>query len=135
HIDKLDPTSRAKLNMPESVFVFPAKHFVTSEDERLRAIEDIKLELEEQLAKFKREEKLLEAERLKRRTLHDLARIRELGYTTGIENYSRHFDRRKAGEAPYTLLSYFPHKKDGSADFLTVIDESHVTVPQIGGMY
>lgn len=135
HIDKLDPVSRAKMSEPESVFVFPAKHFVTDEDERLRAIEDIKLELEEQLAKFKREEKPLEAERLKRRTLHDIALIRELGYTSGIENYSRHFDGRKAGQPPHTLLSYFPHKKDGSADFLTVIDESHVTVSQIGGMY
>lgn len=135
HIDQLDPVSRAKVREPKSVFVFPAKHFITSEDERNRAIEDIKLELEEQLARFKREEKLLEAERLKRRTLHDIALIRELGYTTGIENYSRHFDGRKAGEPPHTLLSYFPHKKDGSADYLTVIDESHVTVPQIGGMY
>ncbi len=135
HIDHLDPVSRAKRSEPQSVFVFPAKHFVTGEDERLRAIEDIKLELEEQLAKLKREEKPLEAERLKRRTLHDLARIRELGYTSGIENYSRHFDGRKPGEPPFTLLSYFPHKKDGSADFLTVIDESHVTVPQIGGMF
>jgi excinuclease ABC subunit B len=134
-IEQLDPVSRAKIAEPTSVFVFPAKHFVTSEDERNRAIEDIKLELEEQLAKFKREEKPLEAERLKRRTLHDLALIRELGYTSGIENYSRHFDGRKPGEPPHTLLSYFPHKKDGSADFLTVIDESHVTVPQIGGMY
>ena len=89
----------------------------------------LKLELEEQLAKFKREEKPLEAERLKRRTLSDLALIREIGYTSGIENYSRHFDGRKAGEPPYTLLSYFPK------DFLTMIDESHVTVPQIGGMY
>ncbi len=134
-IHQLDPVSRALMREPSSVFVFPAKHFITSEDERDRAIEDIKLELEEQLAKFKREEKPLEAERLKRRTLHDLALIRELGYTSGIENYSRHFDGRKAGEPPHTLLSYFPHKKDGSADFLTVIDESHVTVPQIGGMY
>ena len=134
-IDKLDPVSRAKIMECRSVFVFPAKHFVTSEEERIRAIEDIKLELEEQLAKFKREEKPLEAERLKRRTLHDLALIRELGYTSGIENYSRHFDGRAPGEPPHTLLSYFPHKKDGSADFLTVIDESHVTVPQIGGMY
>jgi excinuclease ABC subunit B len=134
-IEQLDPVSRAKIAEPESVFVFPAKHFVTSEDERLRAIEDIKFELEEQLAKFKREEKPLEAERLKRRTLHDMALIRELGYTSGIENYSRHFDRRSPGEPPHTLLSYFPHKKDGSADFLTVIDESHVTVSQIGGMY
>lgn len=128
-IHKLDPVSRAKQSEPKSVFVFPAKHFITSEDERDRAIADIKLELEEQLAKFKREEKPLEAERLKRRTLHDLALIRELGYTSGIENYSRHFDGRKAGEPPFTLLSYFPK------GFLTVIDESHVTVPQIGGMY
>ncbi|MFA6502799.1 MAG: excinuclease ABC subunit UvrB [Candidatus Paceibacterota bacterium] len=134
-IDQLDPVSRAKMKEPKSVFVFPAKHFVTNEDERDRAIADIKLELEEQLAKLKREEKPLEAERLKRRTLHDLALIKELGYTSGIENYSRHFDGRKAGEPPFTLLSYFPHKKDGSPDFLTVIDESHVTVPQIGGMY
>ena len=134
-IDQLDPVSRALVKESDSVFVFPAKHFVTSEDERNRAIEDIKLELDEQLAKFKREEKPLEAERLKRRTLHDLALIRELGYTSGIENYSRHFDGRKAGEPPFTLLSYFPHKKDGSPDFLTVIDSSHVTVSQIGGMY
>ncbi len=128
-LDKLDPVSRAKIAEPTSVFVFPAKHFVTNEEERLRAIEDIKLELAEQLAKFKREEKPLEHERLKRRTLHDIALIRELGYTSGIENYSRHFDGRSPGEPPYTLLSYFPK------DFLTVIDESHVTVPQIGGMY
>lgn len=146
-IEQLDPVSRAKRADLTSVFVFPAKHFVTSEAERLRAIEDIKLELEEQLAKFKREEKPLEAERIKRRTLHDLALIRELGYTSGIENYSRHFDRRAPGEPPHTLLSYFPcsakatqgrpHTHDGSCspDFLTVIDESHVTVPQIGGMY
>jgi excinuclease ABC subunit B len=134
-IDQLDPVSRAKMREPKSVFVFPAKHFVTSEEERARAIEDIKLELEEQLAKFKREEKPLEAERIKRRTLHDLALIRELGYTSGIENYSRHFDGRAPGQPPHTLLSYFPHKKDGSADFLTAIDESHVTVSQIGGMY
>ena len=135
HIDQLDPISRAKIAEPDSVFVFPAKHFVSDEAARLRAIENIKLELEEQLAKLKREEKPLEAERLKRRTLHDLALIREMGYTTGIENYSRHFDGRKAGEPPSTLLSYFPHNKDGSADFLTIIDESHVTVSQIGGMY
>ncbi|HUY62814.1 MAG TPA: excinuclease ABC subunit UvrB [Candidatus Paceibacterota bacterium] len=134
-IDLLDPVSRAKLSEPASVFIFPAKHFVTSEVERNRAIEDIKAELEEQLAKFKREEKPLEAERLKRRTLSDLAMIREIGYTSGIENYSRHFDGRKAGEPPSTLLSYFPHTKDGAPDFLTVIDESHVTIPQIGGMY
>ncbi len=129
HIDQLDPVSRAKRAEPKTVFVFPAKHFITSENERARAMIDIKLELEEQLAKFKREEKPLEAERLKRRTHYDLALIREVGYTSGIENYSRHFDGRKPGEPPFTLLSYFPK------NFLTVIDESHVTVPQIGGMY
>ena len=131
-IHQLDPVSRALMREPKSVFVFPAKHFITSEEDRDRAIADIKLELDEQLAKFKREEKPLEAERLKRRTLHDLALIRELGYTSGIENYSRHFDGRKPGEPPYTLLSYF---KRCDSQFLTVIDESHVTVPQIGGMY
>ncbi|MBU6490550.1 excinuclease ABC subunit UvrB [Patescibacteria group bacterium] len=134
-IDQLDPVSRARMAEPKSVFVFPAKHFVTSEEKRDSALKNIKLELDEQLAKFKREEKPLEHERLKRRTLHDIALIRELGYTSGIENYSRHFDGRAAGEPPHTLLSYFPHKKDGAPDFLTVIDESHVTVSQIGGMY
>lgn len=135
NIYQLDPISRAQIAEPQSIFIFPAKHFVTGEEERMRALDDIKLELDEQLAKFKREEKPLEYERLKRRTLHDIALIRELGYTNGIENYSRHFDGRKKGEPPYTLLSYFPHKKDGSPDFLTVIDESHVTVSQIGGMF
>ncbi|HEY0010553.1 MAG TPA: excinuclease ABC subunit UvrB [Candidatus Paceibacterota bacterium] len=135
HIEFLDPVSRAKTADVDNVFVFPAKHFVTSEDERNRALEDIRAELDERLAQLKREEKLLEHERLKRRTLHDIALIRELGYTNGIENYSRHFDGRAPGEPAHTLLSYFPHKKDGTADFLTIIDESHVTIPQIGGMY
>jgi excinuclease ABC subunit B len=134
-IEQLDPISRAKIADHDSVFVFPAKHFVSDDDERQRAIQDIQAELDERLAQLKREEKLLEAERLKRRTQHDLAMIREIGYTNGIENYSRHFDGRAPGEAPHTLLSYFPHKADGSADFLTVLDESHVTVSQIGGMY
>ncbi len=134
-IECLDPVSRAKTGEPESLFVFPAKHFVSSEEDRNRAIEDIKRELDERLETFKREEKVLEYERIKRRTLHDLALIREIGYTGGIENYSRHFDGREPGEPPHTLLSYFPKKADGSPDFLTVIDESHVTVTQIGGMY
>jgi excinuclease ABC subunit B len=134
-IEQLDPISRAKITEHDSVFIFPAKHFVTNEDERKRAIEDIQAELDERLAQLKREEKPLEHERLKRRTTHDIALIREMGYTSGIENYSRHFDGRAPGEAPHTLLSYFPHKKDGTADFLTVLDESHVTVSQIGGMY
>ncbi|HYE23229.1 MAG TPA: excinuclease ABC subunit UvrB [Candidatus Paceibacterota bacterium] len=134
-VECLDPITRAKTGSPDSIFVFPAKHFVTSEQERNRALEDIKAELDERLAQLKREGKELEHERLKRRTLHDLSLIRELGYTTGIENYSRHFDGRSPGEPPHTLLSYFPHAKDGSPEFLTVIDESHVTVSQIGGMY
>ncbi|MCE9644276.1 excinuclease ABC subunit UvrB [Candidatus Parcubacteria bacterium] len=134
-ISLIDAISRSILDTLQSFFLFPAKHFVTPEDERLRAIDDIKAELEAQLKKFKSEEKVLEHERIKRRTSYDLALIREVGYCNGIENYSRHFDGRKAGEAPYTLLSYFPKKADGSPDFLTIIDESHVTVPQIGGMY
>jgi len=134
-IDALDAISRVKTGTPTSLFVFPAKHFVTSEEERERAVADIRSELDAQLAKFKREEKPLEAERLKRRTLTDISFIREIGYTNGIENYSRHFDGRSSGEPPHTLLSYFPHKKDGTADFLTIIDESHVTVPQISGMF
>lgn len=134
-IECLDPISRALTSTPDSLFVFPAKHFVSDEDTRARAIETIQLELEERLAQLKREEKPLEYERLKRRTQYDIAMIREMGYTSGIENYSRHFDGREAGEPAHTLLSYFPHKPDGTPDFLTVIDESHVTVTQIGGMY
>lgn len=134
-ITKIDAITRAIITEPETFFLFPAKHFVTPEDERKVAYEDIKLELDLQLKKFKKEGKLLEAERLKRRTEHDLALIKEIGYCNGIENYSRHFDRRKPGEAPYTLLSYFPHTKEGKPDFLTLIDESHVTIPQINGMY
>jgi len=134
-ITKIDPVTREIIDEPDVFFLFPAKHFVTPEDERKVAYEDIKLELDLQLKKFKKEGKLLEAERIKRRTEHDLAMIREVGYCNGIENYSRHFDRRKSGEAPYTLLSYFPHKIDGSPDFLTIIDESHVTIPQLNGMY
>lgn len=134
-ITKIDATTRALIEDVSVFYLFPAKHFVTPEAERKRAMVDIKSELQEQLAVFKKEEKLLEFQRLERRTTHDLALIREIGYCNGIENYSRHFDGRSAGEAPYTLLSYFPHTADGSPDFLTVIDESHVTIPQLGGMF
>ncbi len=134
-ITKIDEVTREIISEPDVFFLFPAKHFVTPEAERKLAIADIEVELKEQLVKFKKEGKLLEAERIKRRTQHDLALMREVGYCNGIENYSRHFDRRKPGEAPYTLLSYFPHKDDGTPDFLTIIDESHVTVPQMNGMY
>lgn len=135
NITKIDAISRAIIEEPEVFFLFPAKHFVTPEDERQVAINEIKFDLDERLKVFKKEGKLLEAERLRRRTNYDLALMREVGFCNGIENYSRHFDRRKPGEAPYTLLSYFPHTPDGRPDFLTIIDESHVTIPQINGMY
>jgi excinuclease ABC subunit B len=134
-IQTLDAVSRMVRAEPKTLFIFPAKHFVSTEDQVKRAIESIKAELVDQLAKFEKEGKLLEAERLKRRTTYDIAMIREVGYASGIENYSRHFDGRAPGEPPFTLISYFPKKADGSPDFLTIIDESHVTIPQIGGMY
>ncbi|HEC32914.1 MAG TPA: excinuclease ABC subunit UvrB [Candidatus Kaiserbacteria bacterium] len=131
----LDAISRQIIEKNDSMFLFPAKHYVTPEHERKQAMEDIKKELNKQLKKFGQEGKILEEERLRRRTIQDWALIREIGYCNGIENYSRHFDRRNEGEPPYTLLSYFPHKEDGAPDFLTIIDESHVTIPQLGGMY
>lgn len=135
HISIMDGVTRNILETIQSFFLFPAKHFVTPEAEIKRAIKSIKAELAQRLKELEKEGKILEAERLKRRTSYDLAMIKEVGYTNGIENYSRHFDNRKEGEPPYTLLSYFPHKADGSPDFLTIIDESHVTIPQLGGMY
>jgi excinuclease ABC subunit B len=134
-IEELDPISRVLRTEHNALFLFPAKHFITPEDERKRAIKDIQAELQIRLTELEKKGNVLEHERLKRRTNHDLALMREVGYCNGIENYSRHFDGRSEGEPPSTLLSYFPRNKDGSADFLTVIDESHVTVPQIGGMY
>ena len=135
-IQKLDATTRQVLEDDVAVFfLFPAKHFITTDENQKRAIKTIQEELKEQLAYFEKEGKVLEADRIKRRTSYDLAMIREVGYCNGIENYSRHFSGRAPGEAPDTLLSYFPHKADGSPDFLTIIDESHVTVSQIGGMY
>ncbi|MBX4189094.1 excinuclease ABC subunit UvrB [Candidatus Parcubacteria bacterium] len=134
-ISRIDGVTRSIISEPEVFFLFPAKHFITAEDQLERAFNSIKSELTDQLELFKKEGKILEADRLKRRTSYDLALIREVGYCNGIENYSRHFSGKKPGEAPDTLLSYFPHKADGSPDFLTIIDESHVTIPQIGGMY
>jgi len=131
----IDATTRADMGDVQSVFLFPAKHYVTPENERGRAIDDIKRELKDRLAYFERAGKILEAERIKRRTNHDLALIREVGYCNGIENYSSHFDGRKPGTPPFSLLEYFPKTADGKPDFLTIIDESHVSVSQIGGMY
>ncbi len=134
-IEKIDAITRAIVDEPKSLFLFPAKHFLTPEDERKRAIAAIKGELADRLKVLAKEGKPLEAERLRRRTTYDLAMIKEVGYCNGIENYSRHLSGREEGDPPDTLLSYFPHTKDGKPDFLTVIDESHVTIPQIGGMY
>ncbi|MBP6884290.1 MAG: excinuclease ABC subunit UvrB [Candidatus Pacebacteria bacterium] len=131
----VDPVSSRILEEVKDIFLFPAKHFMTNDAQQKSAIKSIQAELKTQLAKFEKEGKLLEAQRLKRRTTYDLAMIKEIGYCNGIENYSRHLSGKKVGEAPETLLSYFPHKADGTPDFLTVIDESHVTVPQLGGMF
>ncbi|RXZ69268.1 excinuclease ABC subunit UvrB [Agromyces albus] len=113
----------------DAVPVFPGSHYVASTDVMQRAIGTIRLELEERLAELEREGKLLEAQRLRMRTTFDLEMMEQIGFCSGIENYSRHIDGRAAGEAPHCLLDYFPD------DFLVVIDESHVTVPQIGAMY
>src|SRR3989338_4625526 len=126
---KVDPVTSVILNEEDSIFLFPTKHFITDKDQKDKAIKLIKTELASQLKFFEKEGKVLEAERLKRSTNYDLEMIREVGYCNGIENYSRLFSGKKAGEPPETLLSYF------GGDFLTIIDESHVTLPQLGGMY
>ncbi len=128
-IRKIDAVSSSIVSELKVFFLFPAKHFITDDVQAKKAQQSIKEELNERLEALKKAGKFLEAERLKRRTTYDLAMIKEIGYTNGIENYSRHFSGKKMGEAPDTLLSYFPK------GFLTIIDESHVTVPQIGGMY
>jgi excinuclease ABC subunit B len=132
-IAKVDPVSSHVLAEEEGIFLFPAKHFITEKGQVEKAVKNIKAELATQLKKFEKEGKLLEAERIKRRTNYDLAMIREIGYCNGIENYSRHLSGKKEGEAPETLLSYFP--SEGKGGFLTIIDESHVTLPQLNGMY
>ncbi len=113
----------------EHIAIFPASHFVTREEKLKVAMENIKKELQEQLEKFREEDKLLEAQRLEQRTNYDLEMMEEMGFCSGIENYSRHLTLREAGSTPYTLIDYFPN------DSLIVIDESHVTLPQIRGMY
>ncbi len=128
-IEQIDPVTRKVKRAVEDVWIFPAKHFITLGPERERAIRLIRQELKERVEWFEKNGKLLEAERLDRRTKFDLEMIENLGYCNGIENYSRPLSGRKAGAAPDTLFSYFPD------DFLLVIDESHVTVPQLGGMY
>ncbi len=111
------------------VEIFPARQFITDEDKLGQAINNIETELSERIAYFKERKMLLEAQRIEQRTLYDLEMLKEVGYTSGVENYSRHLDGRIAGDPPWTLLDYFP------GDYLLVIDESHMTVPQIRGMY
>ena len=134
-IEKIDVVSRALMENIDLFYLFPAKHFITDSEQQKNALKTIKAELGDRLKELLKQGKVLEHERLKRRTNYDLAMIREIGYCNGIENYSRHFSGKLEGDPPETLLSYFPHNADGNADFLTIIDESHVTVPQIGGMY
>jgi excinuclease ABC subunit B len=149
HIVELDPVSREVRNDGDkrpTIFIFPAKHFISNDEQSAHAIETIKAELEARLKELNKAGKMLESERLKRRVKYDLSMIREIGYTNGIENYSRHFSGKMPGEPPDSLLSYFPHRKATEAerksgagefvpDFLTIVDESHVTIPQLNGMY
>lgn len=128
-LTQLHPLTGEVLKELESVSVFPATHYAASPETMRRAVLDIRTELEERVSWFEKNGKLLEAQRIRMRTTYDLEMMEQLGFCSGIENYSRHIDGREQGEPPNCLLDYFPD------DFLTVIDESHVTVPQIGGMY
>ena len=126
---RLNPVTGEIIDEMSELMVFPATHYVTERERMLKAIDGIEEELGSRLAELEGSGKLLEAQRLRMRTNYDLEMMREIGFCSGIENYSRHLDGRAPGEAPYTLLDYFPK------DYLTIIDESHVTVPQIGGQY
>jgi excinuclease ABC subunit B len=125
----IHPVSGETIRELDEMFIYPAKHFVTPEERTRQAIVGIEQELNERLAELKSQGKILEAQRLAARTRYDLDLLRNVGYCSGIENYSRWFDGRRPGEPPYTLLDYFPE------DFLMIIDESHVTLPQVRGMY
>ncbi len=128
-IVEIDPLTGELLSQRDQVDIYPAKHFVTPHDKLMAAIEDIKEELKGRLEELKSQGKLLEAQRLEARTNYDIEMLREVGYCTGVENYSRHLQRRAPGSTPWTLLDYFPD------DYLLFIDESHMTLPQIRGMY
>jgi excinuclease ABC subunit B len=128
-IHEIDPIRGKIQRRVDKACIYPASHYVTGADRMKQATRDIRLELKERLEQLRGEHKLLEAQRLEQRTLYDLELLGEMGFCPGIENYSRHLTGRKPGEPPPTLLSYFPNQ------FLLFIDESHVTVPQIGGMY
>ena len=126
---EIDPLTGELLAEREQLEIYPAKHFVTSYDKLMAAIADIQVELEERLSEFKSQGKLIEAQRLEARTNYDIEMLREVGYCTSVENYSRHLARRLPGSRPWTLLDYFPD------DFLLFVDESHMGLPQIRGMY
>ena len=128
-IVEVDPLTGEVHGVRDSISLFPATHFMTNDDQLAGAIDRIKAEMDDQVKKFEKEGKLLEAERIKQRTTYDLEMLREVGYTNGIENYSRQMENRKAGEPPYTLLDFF------SKDSLILIDESHATMPEIRAMY
>jgi excinuclease ABC subunit B len=128
-ITKIDPLTGEVLQRPNEITVFPSSHYVTPQDRLKIALGQISKELQERLAQFKREGKLLEAQRLEQRTKFDLEMLEETGFVKGIENYSRYLDGRKTGEQPTTLLDYFPD------DYLMLVDESHMTIPQVRGMY
>jgi len=128
-IVQIEPLTGELLAELDSIDIYPAKHFVTSHDKLIRAIESIKQELQERLSELKQQGKMLEAARLEARTNYDLEMLQEAGYCAGVENYSRHLSRRTPGSPPWTLLDYFPN------DYLLFIDESHMTLPQIRGMY
>ncbi|SDH65835.1 excinuclease ABC subunit UvrB [Alteribacillus bidgolensis] len=128
-ITEVDALTGEILGERNHVAIFPASHFVTREEKMTRAIKNIEKELEEQLAHFREKGRELEAQRLEQRTNYDIEMMKEMGFCSGIENYSRHLTFRKPGESPYTLLDFFPE------DFLIVVDESHVTLPQVRGMY
>jgi excinuclease ABC subunit B len=129
NMTEVDPLTGEILRELDTLTVYPATHFVTDEDRLTVAVRNIEAELEERTAELEREGKILEAYRLRQRTRYDLEMMREVGYCSGIENYSRHLDGRPAGSTPYTLLDYFPD------DYLTFVDESHITLPQVRGMY
>lgn len=128
-IREVDALTGEVLGDREHVSIFPATHFMTSEETMDIALPEIEADMQKQVAKFTKEGKLLEAQRIQQRTTYDIEMMREMGYTNGIENYSRYMDRRKPGEPPYTLLDFFPK------DFLLIVDESHQTMPQVRGMY
>ena len=128
-IREIDALTGEVLGDRDHIAIFPASHFVTRDEKLQKAIKNIEVELEQQLEVMRGDGKLLEAQRLEQRTNYDLEMMREMGFCSGIENYSRHLTLREAGATPYTLLDYFPE------DFLLVIDESHVTLPQVRGMY